>query len=658
MMSLKRFKRLRKFFVAHSTNYSHHVVDLRAPLLRRSPFIAGLLVIIVVSSIYGTRLLFTRADAIDFNPTSCLGTWQSPHLAQGQPQSINNSLDTITPSNSAIWYGGEKNIFCGNFIPSDFEPRGTITDVGLTLIWSVGIPDITPTITETVFSENSSSTEPNSSSTTSTSTTLPTATSTTSSIINASKTSSTTKTNSTTTTPATKPSTTKTTSTSQNSSTTLEKASSTSFWQKFIPLALAQETTSTDNSTAPAEPIASPDQEVIPIENVSAPPVSITSTTTLITTTTTNTTPPATTSTKAVVTSTEKVDEVPAIKETSPKPKTTTSTTTTTTGNDSSSTIELPPIIATINDSTSSPATGTSTIAETSTPQIIPDAPNENFLNVSISLDGTNWEEVGQVNENNWQHFTASLSINNWEDLKNLQIKVESIDSTNISPPPVLLDGMFIEVKYTTLSFLELSDNVTSDDVILLPTTLRGEKTQTNPNTIKTIASFFNPKYAEIISPESYDERRTIWFGWCGVMTSEVGNINVCDDASEPIIEIQEDALLTVGMGRSSSNINYSKSSNGVHIEMNLINDGWWDSTSTQPVDLILEYPEKLSLSNDGTILYLDQGSLEIKTPPGYNKFSITTSSIPGFKKAVYSFEFESLPLGDSRQIILDLWKR
>ncbi|MEK7094342.1 MAG: hypothetical protein AAB903_03320 [Patescibacteria group bacterium] len=532
------------------------VINLRAPFYRRSPLLAALLVLGVISSFYGSRLLFTRADAINFHPTACLGTWSNPTLAQGQPQSLVAGA-VIDSTNAALWQKGEGNIFCGGFVPEDFTPRGNIISVGLTLNWKVGEEVVSfPQDRADVLEVEASST------------------------INAEDI--------------------RVETSTPNIDISKTTTAPTSWWSRFLPIAIARES----SVDIPVEAEVPSIQTVVSSED----------------------------------TTQEKPDEV------------------------QDKIIELPPITASIDE----PATSSEVMVETSTsigtttpalelPEPVVD---ENFLRVSYSLDGSNWEEIARINESNWKNLTASLSATDWKDLKNLQIKIESIDTTTNPLPPVYLDGMFLEVKYEVLSFFSLSDTVSSEDIILLPTSLKGDKKISTPETVRKIAAFLNPKYAGIVGPDSYDERRTIWFGWCGVMNAEVGDINICDDSSEPVISVEEENLLTVGMGKSNSNVRYLKTEDDIRIEMNLINDGWRESTSTQPIDLIVEYPERLSLSDDGTIIYLDEGLLEIKTPPDYIGFSITTSTTPGFKKATYSFQFEALPLGSSRQIIMDLWKR
>jgi hypothetical protein len=98
-----------------------------------------------------------------------------------------------------------------------------------------------------------------------------------------------------------------------------------------------------------------------------------------------------------------------------------------------------------LGSSTTNQATDT---ASTTTPLQTIAPPDQNFLEVSYSTDGVNWTELAKINPSNWQNFTISLPINNWTDLKNLQIKVSSIPTSLTQVPTVYLDGMFVEAEY------------------------------------------------------------------------------------------------------------------------------------------------------------------------------------------------------------------
>jgi len=79
---------------------------------------------------------------------------------------------------------------------------------------------------------------------------------------------------------------------------------------------------------------------------------------------------------------------------------------------------------------------------------ILPPSPDDDFLQVSYSTDGQNWIDVAKVNVNNWPNFTVTLPISNWQDLQDLQVRIENISTTQDPIPPVYLDGMFLEAHY------------------------------------------------------------------------------------------------------------------------------------------------------------------------------------------------------------------
>ncbi len=86
--------------------------------------------------------------------------------------------------------------------------------------------------------------------------------------------------------------------------------------------------------------------------------------------------------------------------------------------------------------------------SSSSTPVIIPSAPDNNFLKVSYSFDGQNWFELSKVSGDNWKNLTINLPNVSWDDLRHLQISVEGIPTTLEKLPKVFLDGMLLEIQY------------------------------------------------------------------------------------------------------------------------------------------------------------------------------------------------------------------
>ena len=110
--------------------------------------------------------------------------------------------------------------------------------------------------------------------------------------------------------------------------------------------------------------------------------------------------------------------------------------------------------------STSSPQASSGQAATSSLESSI--SPTEDFLKVSYTLDGVNWQELGMVNKNNWQDLSFNIpvsylletelptngnEVSTLEDIKKIQIKIESLPILN-ETPFVYLDGMALEVEY------------------------------------------------------------------------------------------------------------------------------------------------------------------------------------------------------------------
>ena len=70
----------------------------------------------------------------------------------------------------------------------------------------------------------------------------------------------------------------------------------------------------------------------------------------------------------------------------------------------------------------------------------------ENFVDVSYSLNGTVWQDLGQVSEDNWQNFSVTIPVSSWGDINKLQIQLNPLLS--VDAPTIYLDGMWLEVDY------------------------------------------------------------------------------------------------------------------------------------------------------------------------------------------------------------------
>ncbi len=157
-------------------------------------------------------------------------------------------------------------------------------------------------------------------------------------------------------------------------------------------------------------------------------------------------------------------------------------------------------------DSSGTIASGTLTTTTAST-TTVSDAPGS-FIDVSYSLNGTTWQDLGQVTESDWQGFSVTIPVNSWSEINQLQIQLNPLITTE--PPTIYLDGMWLQVNYgqTPLGLLEsgatdalnavgdLSDTVDNalndaTDAItnLLPTSPTNPAPQTSPDTNTQAAS-------------------------------------------------------------------------------------------------------------------------------------------------------------------------
>jgi hypothetical protein len=77
---------------------------------RKQFWIAFILIVFLSFIIFRPQ---TKADLVYFYPQTCLGSFVNPEKAQGEREV--NSPDLINELNSAVYYSGFKEIYCGNF---------------------------------------------------------------------------------------------------------------------------------------------------------------------------------------------------------------------------------------------------------------------------------------------------------------------------------------------------------------------------------------------------------------------------------------------------------------------------------------------------------------------------------------------------------------
>ncbi|RJP43100.1 hypothetical protein C4587_03020, partial [Candidatus Parcubacteria bacterium] len=384
-----------------------------------------------VLAVLAARNLLTRAEVADFFPTACLGTWKNVTNAQGEPETLNAADTEITEANSAVYEGGLSQIFCGAFVPPDYEPKGNITHVGLTLVWRVGerppagaagTPEISPEARpssapslpapapplkeqepevpssdvpssqpteekETPAAEEGIIAEPQPDGGAATEE----APSSTPAVL-----------------PPPDPE-------SSGTSTSAFPRRDVSLLGRIIAVAFAQEEATSSSEMPDPLPPADPEENSL-------------------------TEPPP-----------EEAVQLPSEQAEEPSASSSAETEATTTIIAPPISVELAPIEEAPAPTSSPPLVGetSSTPGEVIAPSVVsPPEPDEHFLKVSYSTDAETWIELARVSPVYWEKFTVQLPVKSWDEVKKLQIAIEAVP-TNLNPVPrVYLDGMFLETHY------------------------------------------------------------------------------------------------------------------------------------------------------------------------------------------------------------------
>lgn len=69
------------------------------------------------------------------------------------------------------------------------------------------------------------------------------------------------------------------------------------------------------------------------------------------------------------------------------------------------------------------------------------------FFQISYTTDGTNWTTAGTVSAGNFAGYSIVIPVSSWDDLKNLEIKIETLP-TVASKPDVYLESIALNVSY------------------------------------------------------------------------------------------------------------------------------------------------------------------------------------------------------------------
>ncbi len=69
------------------------------------------------------------------------------------------------------------------------------------------------------------------------------------------------------------------------------------------------------------------------------------------------------------------------------------------------------------------------------------------FFQISYTTDGTNWTPAGTVSQGNFIGYSIVVPVSSWDDLKNLQVKVETLPTVS-GKPDVYLESVSLNVNY------------------------------------------------------------------------------------------------------------------------------------------------------------------------------------------------------------------
>lgn len=410
---------------------SENVLDLRRAFHRRPEVRAAALLAALAVIFFSYQRIFTRAEVADFFPTTCLGTWQNPDQAQGAPQAFTaeGASGALNASNSAVYAGDDGEIFCGGFVPGNYEPQGKLIGVGLTLAIRVGetafsppgrpsssvdaiLPDGKPP--ETFPSVASSSIEQDSAARSAASSANPAVPTT----IEKEKFSDV---------PEDAPGVPNAASSSIENATTSAGPLLRRFAAALFKLVFAEETTSTPPPHSPP----APEQPTETMPSPSAPDGGG------------STTPPFSEAGASSAGMTEPSSTEESLGPTKMIPPIAAPL------HPVSPSEEKSPVSSTTEEILLASSTERSDASGTLGPVVIPPPPpDEHFLEVSYSLDGKTWNPVERISPDNWPNFTVALPLTSWEDLKKVQVSIKAVPTTLISPPRTYLDGMLLEARY------------------------------------------------------------------------------------------------------------------------------------------------------------------------------------------------------------------
>lgn len=91
--------------------------------------------------------------------------------------------------------------------------------------------------------------------------------------------------------------------------------------------------------------------------------------------------------------------------------------------------------------------TETYEVGESEDVPVITEPQSNELLEVHYATDGGAWEKLGVINADTWEFITFKLPLRVWENLENLQVRIKSTSSFD-EQPTVYLDALWLEVRY------------------------------------------------------------------------------------------------------------------------------------------------------------------------------------------------------------------
>ncbi|MCI0619632.1 hypothetical protein L0Y40_01185 [Candidatus Wolfebacteria bacterium] len=107
----------------------------RVRLMRAARYSAPIAVFLIVAGVVTTVSFTGRATVVHFYPSVCLGSWQSPERAQGEPETLRGNV--FTRDITAVVRAAGEELFCGGFM-GDIPEDAAVTSASLKVAVFVG----------------------------------------------------------------------------------------------------------------------------------------------------------------------------------------------------------------------------------------------------------------------------------------------------------------------------------------------------------------------------------------------------------------------------------------------------------------------------------------------------------------------------------------